>query len=501
MGFKFKRIFWKFDFIGPTPEIRILNNSRYKSIFSSLLSIIIILFSIIFISYSLEEFVHLDPKVDYYKNNDYSTNRTFAISDSLLMFKYSFECSSNSSSNDTNLYISKEEPNRLLSNNLGTETCELGKNIDLKYKDVIKSFQDNENETIDKYQCINYQNQNFLLSSHPSIPRISEKHLQISLSSQCEDFFLVFALVTENDLLEHTKRDDPVVPYYKKDYFLLTSDREYLTYNYQYIKYETDDGFIFSNTKIIDGIGVSGTNLYEKYDLYEYIFSLDFRLNHDNYDYYKREYDKFQSVLADIMSLINLLITISKVVTEFLLYKKMNKDIMRYIITSNDFGKNKFRKNKDIIILENSVNKKVKDDISKKEIFSKCNKDEITENKMDSKIVFNDMKKNNDYEIENMNNKIIKVMKNLDLKSIIKSFFCKKDKKSKLINLCGDIVSKDISIERILKRIYALESEYDLILEGKDKESSKQINHKDISKTKRIIDNIYNELNKPEKKK
>ena len=44
-----------------------------------------------------------------------------------------------------------------------------------------------------------------------------------------------------------------------------------------------------------------------------------------------------------------------------------------------------------------------------------------------------------------MNNKIIKVMKNLDLKSIIKSFFCKKDKKSKLINLCGDIISKDIA--------------------------------------------------------
>ena len=34
------------------------------------------------------------------------------------------------------------------------------------------------------------------------------------------------------------------------------------------------------------------------------------------------------------MSLINLLITISKVVTEFLLYKKMHKDIIKYIITN-----------------------------------------------------------------------------------------------------------------------------------------------------------------------
>ena len=34
------------------------------------------------------------------------------------------------------------------------------------------------------------------------------------------------------------------------------------------------------------------------------------------------------------MRLINLIITISNFITEFLLYKKMNKDIITYILTS-----------------------------------------------------------------------------------------------------------------------------------------------------------------------
>ena len=42
------------------------------------------------------------------------------------------------------------------------------------------------------------------------------------------------------------------------------------------------------------------------------------------------------------MSLINLIIVISKVIAELLLYKKMHKDIIKYIITNSDIkGNNK----------------------------------------------------------------------------------------------------------------------------------------------------------------
>ena len=89
-------------------------------------------------------------------------------------------------------------------------------------------------------------------------------------------------------------------------------------------------------------------------------------------------------------------------------------------------------------------------------------------------------------------------MKNLDFINIIKSFFCFKGKKMKLINLCNDIVQKDICIERILKRLYILEKEYNLLIE---KDTNKSFINNDISKIKNIIKKINNETNKQIKNK
>ena len=49
-------------------------------------------------------------------------------------------------------------------------------------------------------------------------------------------------------------------------------------------------------------------------------------------------------------------------------------------------------------------------------------------------------------------------MKKINYLHIIKSFFCFNDKKTKLIDLCHYIVTDDISIERILERLYNLEN-------------------------------------------
>ena len=47
MNKKIKLLLYYFDFTGVTPQFRILNYDSYRSIFSSILSILIILFSII----------------------------------------------------------------------------------------------------------------------------------------------------------------------------------------------------------------------------------------------------------------------------------------------------------------------------------------------------------------------------------------------------------------------------------------------------------------------
>ena len=132
MVIKIKPVIYKCDFIGLTPQLRILDETRYKSIFSSILSIFIIIFSIIFVSYSFSEYIKQNPNVEYYKNNDYSTNKTFEISDSLLMFRYDFHCSDDFST-DHELLVNSVQQFTHEAKDLSFETCELGKNINKKY--------------------------------------------------------------------------------------------------------------------------------------------------------------------------------------------------------------------------------------------------------------------------------------------------------------------------------------------------------------------------------
>ena len=77
-------------------------------------------------------------------------------------------------------------------------------------------------------------------------------------------------------------------------------------------------------------------------------------MNFANYDYYKRVYIKFQSFLADVTSLINLLIALSKIVSELLLSKKMNKDIIRNILEINE-KKEKYIKEKDLFSQDKKI--------------------------------------------------------------------------------------------------------------------------------------------------
>ena len=174
MGFSAKQILLKCDFIGHIPEFRILYDTRYKSIFSSILSILLIIFAISFIIYSFDEYLNQNPKVEYYKNNDYSTNKTFLISDSLLMFKYNFFCISNYSIKpDVDIYL---EVSRSIQH-FTLEPCELGKNINIKHKEVIEKFEANQIWKLEDFYCINYNNSNVTLYSHPSLTSRDEPFL------------------------------------------------------------------------------------------------------------------------------------------------------------------------------------------------------------------------------------------------------------------------------------------------------------------------------------
>ena len=82
-----KSILFKLDFIGIIPQMKIFNNNIYKSLLSSIFSLIVIIFSIAFGIYSFIEFFNQNPMIDYYKTNDFITNKTIEISKSFIMFK------------------------------------------------------------------------------------------------------------------------------------------------------------------------------------------------------------------------------------------------------------------------------------------------------------------------------------------------------------------------------------------------------------------------------
>ena len=189
MPLKIKSLLLKTDFIGFIPQLRIFEQTRYKSIFSSILSIIIIIFSAGFVFYSFVDYLNQNPSVHYYKNNDLRTNKTYTISNSLLMFQNQFFCLSNNSE-EYNITISAYDNKNYFYENIDYEPCELGKNLDIKYKDIIEEFEGIENKKISTYYCLNFHGENLTLFSSPNMDRRLERNLEIKLESFCKDYIL-----------------------------------------------------------------------------------------------------------------------------------------------------------------------------------------------------------------------------------------------------------------------------------------------------------------------
>ena len=83
---KFKDYLFILDLIGNPPQLRVFNEDKYKSIFSSILSILLIIASITFAIFSLIDYLqYKNPVVVYSKDNDKGTNRTILLNDTLII--------------------------------------------------------------------------------------------------------------------------------------------------------------------------------------------------------------------------------------------------------------------------------------------------------------------------------------------------------------------------------------------------------------------------------
>ena len=487
----FKSLLFKLDFLGIIPQLKIFNNKIYKSMFSSIFSIIIIIFSVAFGIYSFLEFINQNPMIDYYKTNDFATNKTIEISDSFIMFRINaLDCNNEIRTNLSfkSFYYSSENNYSI---SLIVEPCLYGKNIDLKYQELFENFEKREKESISQYYCINFNDINISFFHHPNNSNKVGNYIGLTINSndfECDVKSFTLNIITENDIIDHKNKENPIIPYYHYDEINIYNISEVasLKLEFQYIKYESDTGIFFENYKIINALGFSGLSNFNNYNFPSsgILSMIRFEVNKSNYDYYKRTYKKFQSFLADVASLINLIITISKLLIYFLLNKKMNKDIIRKIMKVDGF---KEYKEEISFSKKNGLLKKLKE-IDKDKTISQ------SKEKQNSKEI---LKESNDIILKEkkLKERNIKVLKNLNFFYIIKSFFCFKDTKTKLIDLCNRIINEDICIDRILGRLYNLEKIYSLI--ERQKYSNHKLNRKkEIQKVNDYIFQINYEANR-----
>ena len=511
---------YTFDLIGINPQILIFNNNRYKSKLSTLISILILFFSISFAIFSLIEYLKYEnPIISYTKNNDETTKRNILFKDFLLMFQL-IDTINSLKFNTINSSIGYYQPYYLKVYNNGTiinttlniENCQLGKTVNLNYKDLIddKSFYGRK---VEEFYCISNEHENLSLFYDPNIGfSIIKLNIIIKNNSNYSPENLQNLIIGENSIIDHYNKKSPISKSYLYQFTQGFSSLEYTSINYyfQYIKYESDEGLIYKDSKELNTMSFHDMRFYRnKQDNYNLtknfenshnsiIGEIEIGINKSNFDNYKRTYQRLQSLLAEIMSVVNLLFGIGRQISNFFCGKKMNCDIVDHLLNNNknhvSIQQNYIRKNKQRDDKkEKSSERKI---IIKSELMDKSNNTYNLE-KEEGNNLSKSKENNRVYKIEKVHNINTqnKIIKELNYFHIIKSFLCFKDERTKLINLCHKIINEDISIERILERLYNLENIY-YVVSNKENINSNVIKNERFKEINEYIHKINNEIKK-----
>ena len=190
---------------------------------------------------------------------------------------------------------------------LEIDKCEIGKNIDIKYKDYIENKYKFDRSISDFY-CINFKDKNLPLFYLPNLG--SSYFLIYILKNNQIDFppeRIQSLISSENDLIDHYNKKKPISQNHIYHFTSSFSSTEFtnIIYNYQYIKYESDEGFFYENSRELDGMSFSDMSFYKSRkqndDLnnnnnISLIGTITIGLNKSHFDNYKRSYKKLQSL-------------------------------------------------------------------------------------------------------------------------------------------------------------------------------------------------------------
>ena len=170
---KLKSFLYPFDLIGTTPRLLIFNNERYKTLFTSFTSLLIIIFSFAFAIFSfVQYFKYENPNVVYSKSSDDITERSIFLKDTFFMFQL-IETTKAKLINESIAYFTGDY--KIIYDNgnidrglLYIERCEFGKNINSKYMNLLKSAL-NFGRPIEEFYCISSKSGNVSLFYNPNI--------------------------------------------------------------------------------------------------------------------------------------------------------------------------------------------------------------------------------------------------------------------------------------------------------------------------------------------
>ena len=487
----YKDYLYIFDLLGNPPKLRIFNEDNYKSIFSSILSILLIVISIFFGIYSLIDYLkYKNPVVVYSKDNDKSTNRTILLNDTLLILGL-IESNNFTRINKSEAYFESEMRitynNRTIKNiPLTLENCEFGKNIDSKY---MNSLNEIPSENISQFYCFSKKDGELPLFYDPNLGESAlYVYSRINNESDYNGDDVMLMIINGNDIIEHSKKNYPISDnYFTMTYTSYSAFKFTLTnYYFQFIKYESDEGLFFPSFKTYSAKAFSHmNNMFTNY-FYEgkptHIGTIMFEISKVNFDSYKRSYSRLQSLLAEVMSVINLLFGIGKTVTEILLKRKMSKDIVKYFISKNLMYKISSENEK----INHNQNYQNKEDSEIELTHPKKNSENMTiKNETQNFSEYRTETNINQDKIEDIN--YFDTINRLNYYNIFLSYLCCENSNTKLIKLCDDLVDEDLCLENILSRIYELENEMNILFK------IEQINYKvnENEKFKEISKCIY----------
>ena len=139
---KARNFIYNFDIIGPSPKLYIFNKETYQTLFSLILSMLIIISSFIYILYSVVDYIQNNrPNVVYSKSNDNNEERKINLKEVLLMFQI-LDYNTMKKVNESIAYF--ESINVAIYDNakvnfypIEVKACKPGENLNVKYENYL----------------------------------------------------------------------------------------------------------------------------------------------------------------------------------------------------------------------------------------------------------------------------------------------------------------------------------------------------------------------------